>query len=94
MILLISFPYNLTWMFQFILHLWHVLVDLCKKMQFINLQYNWAFLVICRRVTFICGRAGVCALGAVVAKHCGDDRLCEHYLTEFEKVLHHVTLAF
>ncbi|CAI9088548.1 OLC1v1022898C1 [Oldenlandia corymbosa var. corymbosa] len=38
------------------------------------------------RVTFICGRAGVCALGAVVAKHIGDDRLCEHYLNEFEKI--------
>ncbi|CAK9138218.1 unnamed protein product [Ilex paraguariensis] len=39
-----------------------------------------------RRVTFICGQAGVYALGAVVAKHCGDQQLCDHYLTEFEQI--------
>ncbi|XP_010542278.1 PREDICTED: lanC-like protein GCR2 [Tarenaya hassleriana] len=37
-------------------------------------------------VTFICGRAGVCALGAVVAKHIGDDRLLDHYLTRFDEI--------
>lgn len=41
----------------------------------------------CRRVTFICGRAGVCALGAVLAKHAGDERLLDHYLTKFKEVL-------
>ncbi|KAA8526849.1 hypothetical protein F0562_008922 [Nyssa sinensis] len=38
------------------------------------------------RVTFICGQAGVCALGAVVAKHNGDERLCKHYLTQFKEI--------
>ncbi|XP_077223750.1 lanC-like protein GCL2 [Tasmannia lanceolata] len=36
--------------------------------------------------TFICGRAGVCALGAVVAKQAGDQRLMDHYLTQFKKI--------
>ncbi|TXG67056.1 hypothetical protein EZV62_008331 [Acer yangbiense] len=40
----------------------------------------------CRRVTFICGRAGVCALGAVLAKHAGDERLLNHYLTQFKEI--------
>ncbi|KAF5730659.1 hypothetical protein HS088_TW19G00252 [Tripterygium wilfordii] len=38
------------------------------------------------RVTFICGRAGVYALGAVVAKHSGDERLLYHYFTEFKEI--------
>ncbi|KAK3427028.1 hypothetical protein EUGRSUZ_F03336 [Eucalyptus grandis] len=38
------------------------------------------------RVTFICGQAGVCALGAVVAKHSGDERLLDHYLTRFKEI--------
>ncbi|KAK3199052.1 hypothetical protein Dsin_022467 [Dipteronia sinensis] len=33
-----------------------------------------------RRVTFICGRAGVCALGAVLAKHAGDERQLNRFL--------------
>ncbi|KAF2285997.1 hypothetical protein GH714_009579 [Hevea brasiliensis] len=37
------------------------------------------------RVTFICGHAGVCALGAVVAKHAGDERLLDRYLTQFKE---------
>ncbi|CAI0376045.1 unnamed protein product [Linum tenue] len=37
------------------------------------------------RVTFICGRAGVCALGAVTAKHAGDERLLNYYLTQFKQ---------
>uniref|UniRef100_A0A2N9IIM2 LanC-like protein GCR2 n=1 Tax=Fagus sylvatica TaxID=28930 RepID=A0A2N9IIM2_FAGSY len=37
------------------------------------------------RVTFICGRAGVCALGAVTAKHAGDERLLERYLRQFKE---------
>lgn len=37
-------------------------------------------------MTFICGRAGVCALGAVIAKHAGDERLLDHYLTQFKVV--------
>ncbi|KAK1582834.1 hypothetical protein Q3G72_018714 [Acer saccharum] len=38
------------------------------------------------RVTFICGRAGVCALGAVLAKHAGGERLLNHYLTQFKEI--------
>ncbi|KAI3427545.1 uncharacterized protein J3R85_009373 [Psidium guajava] len=38
------------------------------------------------RVTFICGQAGVCALGAVVAKHSCDERLLDHYLTRFKEI--------
>ncbi|XP_075482131.1 lanC-like protein GCR2 [Primulina tabacum] len=38
------------------------------------------------RVTFICGVAGVCALGAVVAKHIGDEHLCQRYLTQFNQI--------
>lgn len=41
----------------------------------------------CRDVTFICGRAGVCALGAVVAKHGSDDESFSYYLAQFQKVL-------
>ncbi|KAL5736268.1 hypothetical protein ACOSQ2_031056 [Xanthoceras sorbifolium] len=37
-------------------------------------------------VTFICGRAGVCALGAVLARHSGDERLLNHYLTQFKEI--------
>ncbi|CAN1761997.1 LanC-like protein GCR2 [Linum perenne] len=37
------------------------------------------------RVTFICGRAGVCALGAVTAKHAGSERLLDYYITQFNK---------
>ncbi|KAI3905333.1 hypothetical protein MKX01_040024 [Papaver californicum] len=39
-----------------------------------------------RHVTFLCGRAGVCALGAVAAKHSGDERLLNHYLTQFQAI--------
>lgn len=39
-----------------------------------------------RDVTFICGRAGVCALGAVVAKHMGNEQLLNYYLTQFKQV--------
>ncbi|XP_065862131.1 lanC-like protein GCR2 [Euphorbia lathyris] len=38
------------------------------------------------RVTFICGRAGVYALGAVIAKHAGDEWLLDHYLTQFRGI--------
>lgn len=37
-------------------------------------------------MTFICGQAGVYALGAVVAKHSGDEQLCDYYLTKFKEV--------
>nr|TKW05591.1 hypothetical protein SEVIR_7G186475v2 [Setaria viridis] len=38
-------------------------------------------------VTFICGRrAGVCALGAAVAKHAGDEVIVARYLSSFKKV--------
>ncbi|XP_027339773.1 lanC-like protein GCR2 [Abrus precatorius] len=39
------------------------------------------------RVTFLCGRAGVCALGAVIAKHAGDERLLDYYLRQFEEIV-------
>lgn len=39
-----------------------------------------------RDVTFLCGRAGVCAVGAVAAKHMGDDRLFDYYLSQFKEV--------
>ncbi|KAJ6383453.1 hypothetical protein OIU78_026855 [Salix suchowensis] len=35
-----------------------------------------------RDVTFICGRAGVCALGAVAAKHANDEALQRYYLSK------------
>lgn len=38
-------------------------------------------------MTFLCGQAGVCALGAVAAKHAGDDRLLGHYVTQFKEVV-------
>lgn len=41
----------------------------------------------CRRVSFICGRAGVFALGAVAAKLANDGRLVEHYLEKFKDVI-------
>ncbi|CAJ1978946.1 unnamed protein product [Sphenostylis stenocarpa] len=39
-----------------------------------------------RDVTFICGRAGVCSLGAVAAKHAGDDESLRYYLAQFQKI--------
>ncbi|KAI3981269.1 hypothetical protein MKX01_004533 [Papaver californicum] len=39
-----------------------------------------------RHVTFLCGRAGVFALRAVAAKHSGDERLLNHYLTQFQAI--------
>ncbi|RVW93164.1 LanC-like protein GCR2 [Vitis vinifera] len=38
------------------------------------------------RVTFICGQAGVYAIGAVAAKHAGDERLLGRYLTQFKGI--------
>ncbi|KAM7495474.1 hypothetical protein LguiB_030083 [Lonicera macranthoides] len=38
------------------------------------------------RFTFICGQAGVLALGAVVAKRSGDEQTCDHYLTKFKEI--------
>ncbi|XAR55488.1 hypothetical protein NMG60_11035566 [Bertholletia excelsa] len=35
--------------------------------------------------TFLCGRPGVCALGAVAAKHLGDEQLLNYYLHEFKE---------
>ncbi|KAG6479365.1 lanC-like protein GCL2 [Zingiber officinale] len=37
-------------------------------------------------VTFICGKAGVCALGAVVAKEAGDEGLLNLYLSSFREI--------
>lgn len=39
-----------------------------------------------RDVTFICGRAGVCALGAVVAKSMGNAQLLNYYLSQFKEI--------
>ncbi|XP_022981295.1 lanC-like protein GCR2 [Cucurbita maxima] len=39
-----------------------------------------------RRVSFLCGRAGVCALGAVAAKLANDGRLVDHYLEKFKHI--------
>ncbi|KAJ9171096.1 hypothetical protein P3X46_019144 [Hevea brasiliensis] len=39
-----------------------------------------------RDVTFICGRAGVSALGAVAAKHANDEALQNYYLNQFGEV--------
>lgn len=39
-----------------------------------------------KNVTFICGRAGVCALGAAIAKHGGDNNLLQYYLTQFQEI--------
>ncbi|KAI4366081.1 hypothetical protein MLD38_022004 [Melastoma candidum] len=44
------------------------------------------------RVTFMCGRSGVCALGAVVAKHAGDERLLQAYLARFKEILLRIDL--
>ncbi|XP_075482042.1 lanC-like protein GCL2 [Primulina tabacum] len=37
-------------------------------------------------VTFLCGRGGVCALGAVVAKYAGADGLLNYYMTQFKDI--------
>ncbi|KAL3574440.1 hypothetical protein D5086_025053 [Populus alba] len=39
-----------------------------------------------RDVTFICGRAGVCALGAVAAKHANDEALESYYLSQLGEI--------
>ncbi|GFP78788.1 lanc-like protein gcl2 [Phtheirospermum japonicum] len=39
-----------------------------------------------RDVTFLCGRGGVCALGAVVAKYMNDDQLLHYYLAQFKEI--------
>ncbi|KAH1031184.1 hypothetical protein J1N35_043358 [Gossypium stocksii] len=39
-----------------------------------------------RDATFLCGRAGVCALGAVAAKYAENQELRNHYLTPFRQI--------
>jgi hypothetical protein len=46
----------------------------------------WPGCVRRRFLTFICGRAGVCALGAVIAKHCDDQLRLTQYLSSFDEV--------
>lgn len=46
----------------------------------------WPGCVRRRFLTFICGRAGVCALGAVIAKHCDDQLRVTQYLSSFDEV--------
>ncbi|CAN6558083.1 unnamed protein product [Malus baccata var. baccata] len=41
----------------------------------------------CRHVSFICWQAGVCTLGAVVAKHTGDAMLLDRYLSKFKELI-------
>ncbi|KAI8551773.1 hypothetical protein RHMOL_Rhmol06G0212600 [Rhododendron molle] len=36
--------------------------------------------------TFLCGRAGVCALGAATAKQLGDEQLLTYYLSQFKEI--------
>ncbi|XP_057459262.1 lanC-like protein GCL2 [Actinidia eriantha] len=36
--------------------------------------------------TFLCGRAGVCALGAVVARYLGDEQSQNYYLSQFKEI--------
>ena len=52
---------------------------------YIKAHLSFAILYI-RNVTFICGRSGVCALGAVLAKQAGDQRLLDHYISQFKQV--------
>ncbi|KAK3184169.1 hypothetical protein Dsin_031455 [Dipteronia sinensis] len=44
------------------------------------------FVLINRDVTFLCGRAGVCALGAVAAKYAGDQNSLNYYLAQFTEI--------
>lgn len=46
----------------------------------------------CRQITFICGRAGVCALGAVAAKHSGNDTQLHKYLQLFHEVISNTSI--
>ncbi|TYH33712.1 hypothetical protein ES332_D13G078000v1 [Gossypium tomentosum] len=39
-----------------------------------------------RDATFLCGRAGVCALGDVAAKYSGNQESLNHYLTPFREI--------
>ncbi|KAJ0083343.1 hypothetical protein Patl1_29466 [Pistacia atlantica] len=39
-----------------------------------------------RDVTFICGWAGVCALGAVAAKCAGNEQLLKYYFSQFREI--------
>ncbi|OMP07868.1 Lanthionine synthetase C-like protein [Corchorus olitorius] len=39
-----------------------------------------------RDVTFLCGRAGICALGAVAAKYAKNGELLNYYLTHFREI--------
>ncbi|XP_058085425.1 lanC-like protein GCR2 [Magnolia sinica] len=45
-------------------------------------------------VTFICGRAGVCALSAVAAKNAGDHALLNHYLSQFKAMYYLIWPSF
>ncbi|EOX99390.1 hypothetical protein QUC31_014669 [Theobroma cacao] len=51
------------------------IVDACNSASFSS-----------RDVTFLCGRAGVCALGAVAAKHAGNQELLDYYLSQFKEI--------
>lgn len=45
-----------------------------------------------RDVTFLCGRAGVCGLGAAAAKLSGEEELLNYYLAQFRLVCFFSTL--
>lgn len=58
-------------------------------MEIIEFQFSSKVFIHCihgRDVTFICGRGSVCALGAVAAKHAGDNKLLSYYLAKFKEV--------
>ncbi|KAF5769387.1 putative lanthionine synthetase C, six-hairpin glycosidase-like superfamily [Helianthus annuus] len=45
-----------------------------------------------RYMTFLCGRGGIYALGAVIANHCGDHRKRDFYLAEFMELAQETAL--
>ena len=69
-----------------------ILQALCYLRCFLKEWFGLYGFVLCdlwdgRHVTFICGRAGVCALGAVVAKYNSNGRLCDQYINKFKEVI-------
>ena len=52
-----------------------------------ELLINLLLYLCCRHVTFLCGRGGVYALGAVVANYMGDHPKRDMFLGLFNEVL-------
>ncbi|KAK2973956.1 hypothetical protein RJ640_030135, partial [Escallonia rubra] len=61
------------------LYLCSAIVKACDSA---SLGSKYTFCV--SRVTFVYGRAGICALGAVAAKHASDEDLLKYYLAQFQ----------